>query len=352
MSSNVSEADKLMLSAKKHLKTGFFKRKPDWGSAADDYERASEIYMRAREIEKTREAIIGACEALDKNNCVCSASRLMIKLATFLAEEAQKGSDGKCVDEELIDNAVEVYCGAGRYFAVEGKYDRQADVLVKAAELINPTKSISDSAGGAAYADESNQTKLQRVYMLLEEAVNLLESNSEENSCYATRLPNIYHMWLLARLRSGDIIGAVAVLERQLGISTVSSSHGVNKGKDKAFRVFVSLNQPHNAAKAALEMIVLCLSLGDVVLARDKMNALRDVPGFGGSKEESTAFALLDAFEERDVEKLQETLKSSTLLFLTNDITRIAKKLVITSTEVKADGCGQGPCNDDDEDIR
>lgn len=348
-----TEADSLMASAKKHLKTGLFKRKPDWGSAADDYERAGGLYVSDGNVEKACEAYNSACEAYEKVGSIVSASLIKSKLAQFLAEQARKGCGGKSLDKKLMDSAVESYRGAARYYALDGKFDRMAETLVKAAELIDPTTHCAFASPLAAKSNvEGDREKVKQVCALLEEAADAIEENEDNNNSYIIRLPDIYRKWMLACLRSGDVLRAIAVLERQLGI-TNGSGDGTSKIKGKcAGGFYARLNQPHNVAKTGLEIIVLCLSLGDLVLARMKLDGLRGISGFANTKEESTARSLLDAFGERDTEMLQETLKDSTLMFITNDISRMAKKLVIRSTEAKPDTCEGGEVIDGEEDLR
>ncbi|KAH8607873.1 hypothetical protein ERJ75_001346100 [Trypanosoma vivax] len=154
-------------------------------------------------------------------------------------------------------------------------------------------------------------------------------------------------------LRAGDILGAVGVLERQLGVRLASASatcggNGSSEAKNKG--LFHRLNQPHNVAKAGLEVVVLCLSQNDIPLARNAMTRLHNLQGFVGSGEETLAASLLSAFEDRDAGRIQEALSDNKLLFITSDISRIARNMKLKFATISTSKQSEQQ-NEEDEDF-
>ncbi|ORC93279.1 putative Gamma-soluble NSF attachment protein [Trypanosoma theileri] len=330
MSGNdIKEAEALMHSAKKHTEKGLFKWKANWDEAANDYEKAAKIFTYIKNIEKARDAWLKASDAHERAGNQFFAARAMECLAAFLAEQAisnagKGGNINKNNSISLLNEAIGTYDKACHLYVQENKFDKGADVITKAAQLINPTTASARSSENLlGFSEEQKRQNLKRVTDLFCFAVNTLEEHEEEQKVYAVRLPDIYSTWMLTYLRSGDIPNAVKVLKRELGFESSVSKKGV----------FERLGQPHNSAKLVLEVIVLCLSCGDIVWAQQEMGVLRNVPGFAGSREEVTVAALLDSFRERDVESLKDALKDQTLQFISAEVSKLAKKLKIQSTE-------------------
>ncbi|ESS67293.1 hypothetical protein TCDM_04074 [Trypanosoma cruzi Dm28c] len=312
---SAEEAFALMKSAEKHSQKKFFKR-PDWDTAASEYERAARIYTYLEDTNRATDAWRKASGAHQNGENNFFAARAMESLAVFLTEQSGKGMAD---DTSLLNNAVEAYCDASKLYAFNEMFDRQADCLKKAAQIINPTKAIVTGLPATEAGSSQVKKRMQQVVGLFREGVSVLEEHIEDKPVVAVQLPELYRNWMLTHLHNGDVKGAVEVLEEQLGIRADPHKKGV----------FEWLAQPHNSAKAGLEIIVLCLSCGDDVWARQEMNKLRGVPGFSTSKEEATANALISSFEERDEEQLRAAMKNQTLQFITIDISRMSRKLKI-----------------------
>ncbi|KAH9598732.1 hypothetical protein LSM04_000601 [Trypanosoma melophagium] len=326
---DIKEAEALMQSAKKHTEKTFFKWNPKWDEAASDYEKAAKIFTHAKDVERARDAWLKASDAQEHAGYLFFAGRAMEYLASFLAEQAasnagKRGTNHNNDSISLLNEAIGTYDRACHLYVLDGRFDRGVDVLTKAAELINPTTaSARSSATLSSLSEEQQKQNLKRVTDLFCYAVDTLEEHEDEHKAYTVRLPDIYSTWMLTYLRSGDLPNAVKVLKRELGRDSAVSKQGL----------FERLGQPHNTAKLVLEVIVLCLSCGDVVWAQQEMDVLRNVPGFAGSREEVTTAALMDSFKERDVDKLKDTLKDQTLQFISAEVSKHAKKLKIQSTE-------------------
>jgi len=181
---------------------------------------------------------------------------------------------------------------ASKIYAQDNKPDRQADALGKA----------SRCAGNGGV--ESSK--------LLLEGIETLENNEKWHLT-----PDLYRALVVQQLRANDLVSAIATLKRQ-------------------FRAFRALDQGPNAAKAALEIIVICLYLGDWVLADREFKELQSQFGFPHSREQAVAYDLLTAIEDRDEERLKEICKEQTFTFLTVEVARMTKKLKIQGTNAPA----------------
>jgi hypothetical protein len=121
---------------------------------------------------------------------------------------------------------------------------------------------------------------------------------------------------------------------------------------------------PELAAKCGLEIVILCLHLGDFVLAEREFQAMSaEAFGFPHSPEQKIAYELVDAAEQRDADRLKEAGKEQRITFLIADIARMAKKLAVPSGAAPprkpAASLGGGVASaaadddvEDDEDVR
>ena len=270
------EARALMHSAKKHCTKSITKWSADWDSAAQDYEKAAQIFTNIRYTAPATEAWEAASHAHEKAGNLFFAAKALESLANLLKDE--KDSDPLMMTE--------LYVRASKLYALDNKPEKQADTLAKAARLAPPKDVV-------------------RAVTWIQDGINALEQNEKFHLTL-----DLYRALILTQLRANSIAGAIETLKREI----VAFEH---------------LQQPGGASKAGLEIIILCLYMGDDVLADREFKAMLNVFGFPHSKEQAVACELLNAFEERDNDKLQEALKDQQLSFIIIDISRMAKKLKI-----------------------
>lgn len=350
-----AEADALMKQAHKHLEKTLTRWKPNYDSAADEYEKAAKLYTNLRLRDKAIDAWRRASQAHAKAQNPLFAGRCLENLASFLVDYATEATSmnpsspsssapptdpasALAADANAFTQAAAVYEEAGVIYSGEGKIDRYADLLVKAAETVGlVSKRAVDRAGRAATAkvEAMNQPAVRAAFeanrRYVSSAIDVYEQAWEVDKTTPYKLPDLYRNLTLQCIRTGNVVGAVQIEERMIGIGGGGGAGEAVYNESK--NLFKQLNQPHNAAKAGLEIVVLCLSAnGDVVWASQEMEKLRSVFGFGGSPEQQAAYALLAAYEERDPEQLEEAVKSHhEFNFLTADVSRMAKKLSIGS---------------------
>ncbi|EPY29637.1 hypothetical protein STCU_04384 [Strigomonas culicis] len=331
-----AEAEKLMVSAKKHLAKKLF-RKPNYMAAGEEYENAAKMYTGVRRYFKAQEAWRLAAESFAQGGHDFPAARCMASLGLFTEEfgkdAAQTAAAGLTpVDTKLQASAA--YEAAARHYQLDMKVDRQAEMLHKAAKLQQEVAKAESSGGGRGAPPTALTVvgqKAQKEYERLSaEALAALELTWEVDNAKPYKMPELFRAHITEGVRGGNIKAAVAAERRLLGIQPDGQ---YNDAKN----VFRQLNQPSHAAKAGLEIVVLCLSTGDYVWARQEMDILGGVFGFCGSREEVAAAALMAAYGERDAEQLATAQKSyHEFNFLLPDIARMVRKLTVVGVGAAA----------------
>lgn len=283
------EADGLMAQAKAHHTKTLTKWSSDWDSAASCYEKAAQAYTHLNNMEKAKEAWLMASTAHEKAKNHFFAAKAIESLANYLKEnQAFIKSDAGA--KEVTD----LYVRCSRMYALDNKPERQSDSLCKAARLAP----AGDAAGAAK---------------LIIQGLDALEDNDKFHLTL-----DLYRSVILLQVRGNLMLDAIKMLKREV-------------------KTFERLSQPAGAAKAGLEIIVLCLAMGDWVLADREFKAMQgDFFGFAHSKEQSAAYGLISAIEERDEDQLKDAIKDSAFQFIIPEIGRLSKKLTISMSNAPA----------------
>jgi gamma-soluble NSF attachment protein len=342
------EADSYMKSGKKHLEKSLFHLKANYDGAAEDFEKAARIYTNTCNYPKALDAWTRASQANAKAHNDFNAANAMERLGDFISQymaesnnsvySGATGATTQSFDLPMFKEGIKAYEEASRLYGVATNGQKQAGALKKAVDLVSRSLTASQrqqqqKAGPIvnSSAAAANITFLQGEYTrLVPQVIELMQRNWEATESRPFELPDVYRGYILFNLRAGNIEGAVQVEKRMIGVVSTSPADGTYDDGKNLFRI---LNQPTNAAKAGLEIIVLCLSTSvddGYTWANIEMGRLGGVFGFCGSQEEQTAAALLAAYAERDEEALQEVLKTHPCFnFLVADISRLAKKLTM-----------------------
>ncbi|KAG5468553.1 hypothetical protein CUR178_01385 [Leishmania enriettii] len=337
-----AEAEDYMKSGKKHLEKRLFHFRADYDSAAEDFDKAARIYASLSNYPKAREAWTQASGAHSKAHNDFNAANSMEKLGDFVSQyilEPQRtvsssstASTIPMLELDLFQNALHAYEEASKLYGVAANASKQAAALKKAADLISRSLMTAQYCHpGSDRVTKADMSYLRKEYRrIVPELIELMERNWEATESKPFDLPDIYRSYMLFCLRSGDVEGAVQIQKRMIGIVSTSPADGTYDDSKNLFRI---LNQPTNAAKAGLEIIVLCLSTSaddGYTWANIEMSRLGAVFGFCSSSEERAAAALLAAYAERDEDALQEALKKNSCFnFLAADVSRLAKKLTL-----------------------
>ncbi|KAJ3037652.1 hypothetical protein HDV00_001457 [Rhizophlyctis rosea] len=242
------------------------KKKPDWDSAAHDYEEAAKSFRAAKAYDHCVEAFMKAAEAHKELGSLFMAAKALETAASIAVQQLSKPDHGAALYKQTSD-----------FFLAQGSPDRAAESLEKAAKAVQTI----------------NIDKCLEYYI---EACDMFEQED--------------------RMRFG-----VDTFKRAIAL------HLQNRRFDKAAELstrltegFVKLNQPANLQKQALSTVIIVLGGGDEVDASKRWNHFAGMLGFGASKEGAIANELLRAWEGGDEEALVEILKRHEIKFLDNEV--------------------------------
>ncbi|CAH0716331.1 unnamed protein product, partial [Brenthis ino] len=124
MSAKLHEAQEHCKTAEKFLKTSLLKWKPDFDSAADEYNQAAQCYRIARDVKSSKECYLKASEFYKKNRAFFHAAKA-IENAIIVSKEV-------ATTDELYQMGLE----SSSLYQQHGSGDSGANILDKAAKII------------------------------------------------------------------------------------------------------------------------------------------------------------------------------------------------------------------------
>ncbi|XP_013785057.1 gamma-soluble NSF attachment protein-like, partial [Limulus polyphemus] len=169
----VSEGEECIRQAEKYLKTSFFKWKPDYDSAANEYSKAATCFKGARALSKCKDALLRAADCYIKNNSFFSAAKcyeqaaLMAKdmkdyteVVTLTNQACQmfreygtpdtaalsmeKGA--KIIESYHPERAIEMFAKASEVVMLEERPKQAAEYVGKAVRLLLKLKRYDEAA--------------------------------------------------------------------------------------------------------------------------------------------------------------------------------------------------------------
>ena len=314
---NIKQATAYMDEAKKKGSKGIFNWSPDYDEAGDLYGKAAQIYRNRDGGQKLAvEAYELQAEMFEKCDHLGVAGKALENAGQMLYDSNQAAKGAPLMER------------AAKFYLRDNKAQQAATVMTRAARGL---------------LDMEDPVMAMKAVDMLNTAIVALENDDKH-----ILTKDLYRMIVLAILRANKPLDAIATLKKQLPALMKANNHDA-------------------VAKNCLEVVIICLHIGDGVLANRYMSEFSTTAtGFAGSDEFNKAAELLSAFDERDQELLTEVGKSQLLSFLIPEVSRMAKKLRVGSGPGKAAaataaaaGSGSGSpkgkpsqVDDDDEDIR
>ncbi|KAJ3047705.1 hypothetical protein HK097_011287 [Rhizophlyctis rosea] len=261
---------------KAETKTSFFgKKKPDWDSAAFNYDEAAKSFRSGRAYDHCVEAFMKAAEAHKELGSLHMGGTALETAASIAVQQLNKADHGAALYKQSSD-----------FFLASGSPDRAAECLEKAAKALQPT----------------NIDKCLAFYI---EACDMYEQED--------------------RIRFG-----VDTFKRAIGLLLQ------NRRFDTAIQlssrladIFAKLNQSVNFHKQALATVVIALGSGDDVEASKRWEHFAGTLAFGGTQEGAIANNLIQAYEQADEQALAETQKAREIKLLDNEVARLALSLSV-----------------------
>eukprot|EP00057_Strongylocentrotus_purpuratus_P034159 XP_794148.2 PREDICTED: gamma-soluble NSF attachment protein [Strongylocentrotus purpuratus] len=268
----ISEAKEHIAAAEKSLKTSFFKWKPDFGSAAHEYEQAAVCFKNAKQPLEAKRAYINAAGAHRNNDALFHAAKQYEQAAFLMRDQKDWGEV-----MGLFDKAASLY-------SEHGTPDTAAICLEKAAkmmETVNPRMSLEF---------------FQKACDVVE-----LEDRPRQIVDYLGKSARI-----LVRIQDYDEASKVLSKERDL-------RHDLG-----------DIDATNRTVSA---LVLVHLKRGDYVAA-DKMCGI--AMGFEGYAESDVASALaclLDAYDKQDEDTFHQMLNLPLFRYMDNDYVKLARSL-------------------------
>ncbi|KAI8906314.1 soluble NSF attachment protein [Gorgonomyces haynaldii] len=260
----VTQAEKAL--NKKSL-FGFGQAKPEYDVALDLYTQAGNMYRSQKQNDKASECFVKSAECHIKVNSVFLAAK-QYETAALLSQNPQ------------------LYKLASDQFIIHGSGDRAAEMLEKAAQLVE-TKDIQEALD---YYKQS------------------IELYEDEN-----------------RLRFGT-----ETFKRAIGFCIKSGlQQDACQLSDRLEMGFIKLNNRPSAFKQALSTLVLQLHFHSLQQAQSMwQQSVSRNPGIHEAQEGQIGAELLQAFEDGNKDQAQKTLQSSVFKYLDVEVARLVKGLV------------------------
>eukprot|EP00163_Fabomonas_tropica_P022003 TRINITY_DN3835_c0_g1_i3.p1 TRINITY_DN3835_c0_g1~~TRINITY_DN3835_c0_g1_i3.p1 ORF type:complete len:289 (+),score=62.18 TRINITY_DN3835_c0_g1_i3:117-983(+) len=246
--------------------------KPDWDNAAQAFEQAATCFKNGKAWDKAVEASRQGSNAHYKCENLYASARMMENAGTM------------CREIPDFDLMVKSYQEASMIYRESGNGSKAAEMLSKAGTNItdaDPAKAV--------------ELLLSATEIYIEEEKEIYSNDTFKRA-----------IALMCRNEMWD--KAIETLQTQA-------------------KIYEKLDSIPNQHKAYLSIIVLYLHQNDYEGADRAFQEFLSNTGFTQSEEGKVGIELLDAWEKRDPEAVEECVKKQTFNFLDNQISRIAKKL-------------------------
>ncbi|CAH2035597.1 unnamed protein product, partial [Iphiclides podalirius] len=269
MSAKLNEAQEHCKAAEKFLKTSFLRWKPDYDSAADEYNQAAQCYRIARDLKSSKECYIKASEMYKKNHSFFHAGKAL-ENAIIVSKE--------------ISTPDEIYTLArdsSSLYQQHGSGDSGANVLDKAAKIL----------------EENSPEKAVLLYQQAAD-VSCTESSQHQGSEYISKSSRI-----LVKLQRYD--EALDSLRREIGFHQEAGNIGA-------------------VGRLTVAIVLVQLARGDAVAAE---KAYKEWGSNCEVPEMQTIEMLLQAFDEEDRESAKKALASPFIRSMDVEYARLASTI-------------------------
>ncbi|ORZ17232.1 hypothetical protein BCR42DRAFT_326500 [Absidia repens] len=271
----IREGVKLMQEGEKASTKGLF-RKPDWDVAASCFERAATSFKIARSYDQAVQAYTKTSEAYFKADGIHLAGKAMENAGFLLAQNLNQSQ-----------RAAEAYKQASDLFMADGKMDRAAEQLEKAARSM---ENVDVNAAIELYSS----------------ACSLFEQ--EDRGRFAQE---IFKKAISLSVRSRKYAKAIELIHRQC-------------------HILQKLASRTHVYKANLSLLIILFALGDEVEAGKQFNTMC------ANEEADIGQSLLQAYDEVDQVLLEKTVRRQQVSFLDNEVAKLSRTLTVPGESLSA----------------
>ncbi|XP_076821035.1 gamma-soluble NSF attachment protein-like [Clavelina lepadiformis] len=277
-SNKVKEAKLLVEEAMKHLKTGFFKWRPDFDSAAASYQKAALTFKNARAFEQSYTSYMALADCHIKNGSRFHAGKAF--------EEA-----GQVQFKNLKDMAKGLSCfdRAAELYLEDGTPDTAALCLDRAGKIVqatHPEWSISSYMKAAEIYENEDQTRFRSAAEMIGKVARLQVSLKK----YTEALKSIAH-------------------EMKLWSQVEGSDNGAR-------------------ARLTCALVLVHLQNGDQVRAEQSLyDSCNNIDGFDESEEYEALQQLLEAYNGGKQEEIARITNTPLFKYMDTAYAKLARSL-------------------------
>ncbi|KAL7052161.1 hypothetical protein ACKWTF_004797 [Chironomus riparius] len=269
MSSKIQQAQEHIAQAEKYLKTSLLKWRPDYDSAADEYNKAAMAYRNAKQLSECKDCLL-KCAECNKQNRQLFHSAKALDQAMLVCKDLN--------DFNSIRNLAERAC---HLYQQHGSPQSGAATLDKAAKILEPN-----------YPQES----LALYQHALD--VSMIEDSSRQATEYATKVARI-----LVKLNMFD--QAADAIRREIGLHQTSEAYGA-------------------IGRLAVALVLVQLAREDYVAAE---KAFKEWGNCCDPQEVQTLESLLQAYDDEDPELALRALSSPFIKHMDIEYAKLARDL-------------------------
>ncbi|XP_071957481.1 gamma-soluble NSF attachment protein-like [Antedon mediterranea] len=268
----LQEAKQLLDEAEKHMKTSFFKWKPDLDSAAHSFEKAALCFKVAKHFEEAKQTYLRAADCHGQNKALFHAAKDFEQAAMILKDQKQ------------YDEAVKLIKRASQLYRQYGSVDTAAIMLERAAKIMetpNPSEAIELYMKASEVAE--NEEKLRQAVDLLGKAARLM-------------------------VKMKFMSDAANVLKKERDM-------------------YIELENYQSSFRSTAVLVLVFLYTNDYVAADKIVKASFDLEGFAEHESSYLLQQLLEAYDNQDGEGVLKICKMPYFTYLDNEYAKLARGL-------------------------
>ncbi|XP_026690838.2 gamma-soluble NSF attachment protein [Ciona intestinalis] len=274
-----SEADRLVQEGEKHLKTGFFKWRPDFDSAADCFQKAGLAYKKHKNLEKAVSAFLKVADCYYKNG------------SRFHSGKAREEAGLVYKDMKDFENALKCLDHASELYLEDGTPDTAAMCLDRAGKMVemtHPAWAASSYLKGAEIYENEDKSRFRSAAELVGKAARI-------------------------QVRMNKLSEAVKTIEheKQLYSQVDGGDHGAG-------------------SRLTCAMVLVHLHIGDQVHAEQSVyDACENIDGFSESEEYDALMGLVEAYDQRDQDAASRILNTPLFKYMDTAYAKLARSLKV-----------------------
>ncbi|XP_077983006.1 gamma-soluble NSF attachment protein-like [Glandiceps talaboti] len=261
----ISEGMDHIQKAEKYLKTSLFKWKPEFDSAADEFNKAAVCFKNAKSYDQAKMAYMRSAQALQNNKALFHSAKAYENAAMMMKE--MKNMDGAA---DLMSQAAEMYREHGTPDTAALTLERAAKML----ETARPARAVELYEHACEVVELEDRPR---------QAVNSLSSAAK----------------LLVRMKEYD--RAVAMLKRERSM-------------------YIDLENFPSVYRNLVYTALVHIHREDYVAADQTMQHGLSCPGFPDSDMYMGLAQLLEAYDEQDQDKVNALVCLPLFTYMDNDV--------------------------------